>query len=132
MTGRIGIGIGACLLMSLAALDGSAQEPSRSTVDGVFTEAQSTRGATVMEAVCSECHSDSYFQGAFYSSWEGATLKELYDLIRGTMPEGAEGSLSARRYTDVLAYILDLNYMPRGRRELSSRSLDILIERGKQ
>ena len=132
MAGCIRTGLGVFLLIMIAAVGTSAQQPSGSTQDGVFTEAQANRGAAVVQAACTECHSASYFQGAFFTLWEGATLKELYDLIRGTMPEGNPGSLSARRYTDVLAYILDLNYMPRGRRELNSRNLDILIDRGKR
>ena len=132
MAGCIRTGLGVFLLVMIAAVGTLAQQPSGSTQDGVFTEAQANRGAEVAQSVCSECHTARYFQGAFFTLWEGATLKELYDLIRGTMPEGNPGSLSARRYTDVLAYILDLNYMPRGRRELNSRNLDILIERGKR
>ena len=45
-------------------------------------------------------------------------MGELFDFTVGNMPEDAPGSLSAQRYADVLAYVLKLNNLPPGEREL--------------
>ena len=47
-------------------------------------------------------------------SWRGKNLKELFDLLSRSMPADNRGSLSARTYTDLIAYLLRVNDVPAG------------------
>lgn len=42
-----------------------------------------------------------------------------YDYLRATMPSNSPGRLSRGQYTDIAAYLLQLNGMPAGPRRLS-------------
>lgn len=127
----------AMALLSLgAALPAFAQTEERvTTLDGVYTEEQAARGAEVIEAVCRECHDDEEFVGAFIRSWAGASVAALFDDIYSLMPEDQPGSLPPQQYSDVIAYILQLNGLPPGEVELGAarESLErVLIEANRQ
>ena len=117
-----------------------AQAPStdvpdgmRSSADGVYTAGQAQEGLQVFQGVCSECHTRDEFTGFAMDGWEGASLYDLYDLISNTMPESNPGSLSRSQYAAVVAFILDLNDMPTGTEELSTRASvlrNIIFTRG--
>jgi hypothetical protein len=47
-------------------------------------------------------------------NWNGKNLKELFDLLSRSMPADNRGSLSARTYTDLIAYLLRANEAPAG------------------
>ena len=117
-----------------APIAGAAQSDTlASTRDGIYTEAQSRRGKVVFDGVCAECHAPVYFSQIF-PSWVGTPVSMLFDAIRTSMPEDRPGALSPQQYADVLAYILELNALPPGPRELppESRQLArILIERSR-
>jgi mono/diheme cytochrome c family protein len=95
--------------------------PQRSTVDGVFTSAQATRGANVYNMLCQSCHSaESHTGTPFRNNWVGKPLAELFAYISSEMPKTEPGSLTPEDYTLVLAYILKMNGMPAGRRALTA------------
>jgi hypothetical protein len=50
----------------------------------------------------------------FARKWTGRSLRDLFDLIRTTMPENAPGSLTDRAYADLVAFILEGNGFPPG------------------
>lgn len=122
MRKALGILAAIALLSVLMAQPGAARQASDSgtvtTLDGVYTEEQAKRGARVNTRVCSECHEDDEFVGAFIRSWAGASIAALYDDINSLMPEDRPGSLPPQQYTDVIAYILELNGFPPGDVEL--------------
>ncbi len=107
----------------------------RSSGDGVYTNGQAQEGAQVFQGVCSECHTRDEFRGDAMAGWDGASLYDMYDLISNTMPESNPGSLNRSQYAAVVAFILDLNDMPTGQDNLSTRASvlrNIIFTRGDQ
>jgi mono/diheme cytochrome c family protein len=86
---------------------------------GYFTEEQAERGRGAFRETCSECHYSSEFRGTrFEYEWKRRTVRDLFRTISRTMPEDAPGSLAPGQYADVVSYILQLNGLPAGSREL--------------
>ena len=105
---------------------------------GVFSAAQAERGKIVFQQSCSNCHADqagaagghgpapSLMGEDFAFRWLDASLLELFDTLRQTMPEAAPNSLSAMEYADVLAYMLSFNNFPAGTDELVYTQREVL------
>ena len=115
--------VGAGLTASGAAGQDSAAK--RSIKDGVYTEVQANRGEREYGRTCEHCHGaglegDSakeippLVSDPFMRNWNGKNLKELFDLLSRSMPADNRGSLSARTYTDLIAYLLRANEAPAG------------------
>jgi mono/diheme cytochrome c family protein len=84
-----------------------------STLAGVYSEAQATRGETVYKSTCLECHVPGDYTGdAFKSKFVGGTAFDMWELIRSTMPQNNPSSLTNEQYTDVVAYLFKLNELP--------------------
>jgi len=121
------------LLLFLAA-QGSPSKPAndtRSVWDGVYSEPQSIRGETAYREECARCHSESLggAEGApalvgddFLARWQGASLNELFERIRTTMPADSPGRLGRQQCADILAYILSVNRFPAGKNDLERDS----------
>ena len=113
----------------------AAQAPTKSTNDGVYTEAQAARGKAVFEAKCTGCHEPSRFTGeTFFESFNNKPMKELWDIASGTMPEDNPGGLKQQEYADIMAYFLQLNEFKPGDAELQASAAAmaaIKIERKK-
>ena len=117
-----------------AVLDGLEEAGSMSSVwDGVFTEAQATRGQAVYSGACALCHgrrlngapddpdmrsTPPVARARFLRVWEGRSLATLQEYIRATMPEDNPSSLTTQEYIDVVAYMLSVSGMPTGNDEL--------------
>ncbi len=120
-----------CLTPRVARAQDEPAAGPRSTLDGVYTEEQARRGEALNRKVCGACHMEQWFTGTLMQSWSGATVGMLFELISATMPEDRPGGLKRREYADVLAYIFELNGLPPGDEELSSRKealAEILIQ----
>ena len=116
------------LLGAVVSTSGAAgQEPAakRSIKDGVYTEVQANRGEREYGRTCEHCHGAGLEGDAakeipplvsdpFMRNWNGKNLKELFDLLSRSMPADNRGSLSARTYTDLIAYLLRTNDAPAG------------------
>jgi mono/diheme cytochrome c family protein len=107
--------------------DQKAGSPTRSVWDGVYSDAQSKRGQTAYLEECARCHSEtlSGAEGspalagdAFLDKWKGATLNDLFERIRTTMPADSPGRLGRGQCVDILAYILNVNKFPAGQNDL--------------
>jgi len=101
--------------------------------NGLFSEAQATRGQAVYTGACGFCHG-SRLDGApddpdmrpapplararFLRVWEGRTLGTLLAFMRASMPEDNPNSLTGQEYLDVVAYMLSVGGMPAGSQEL--------------
>jgi len=110
--------IGAGLLVVTAVVT-SAQAPTKTTNDGVYSAAQADRGKKTFNEKCSGCHEPSRFSGdAFLESWNNKTMKDIWDVASGTMPEDNPGSLKQEEYADILSYFLSLNEYKPGDAEL--------------
>jgi mono/diheme cytochrome c family protein len=110
--------ISACVL-TVTAVVTSAQAPTKTTNSGVYTAAQAARGKQTFNEKCSGCHEPSRFSGdSFLESWNNKTMKDIWDVASGTMPEDNPGSLKQQEYADILSYFLTLNEYPTGDAEL--------------
>lgn len=118
------------VLYACAALI-AAQDPARTTLDGVYTEAQAKRGESVYGQSCASCHAPD-LSGVdvapaltgpeFVSGWDKMTLDDLVERVRTSMPADAPGSLKREGYIDVVAFMLSKNGFPTGERELPADS----------
>jgi len=104
--------------------------------DGVYTEAQATRGEEVYYQRCGACHGPSLeggdmtpalIGGVFTSTWNDLPLSDLFERIRITMPLDRPSTLSRQQTADVTAFLLKANKWPAGQTELP-RELEPLKE----
>ena len=105
-----------------------AQAPA-SVWDGVYSEAQSARGAALYQTACASCHGDK-LQGKgqtpaltgsdFIMNWNGMTVGDLFEKMQTSMPADKPGSLSREQNASLVAYLLSANKFPSGKAELSS------------
>lgn len=104
-------------LLLVPALAGA--QSARTTLSGVYTAEQATKGKDVYAGMCQSCHTAASHTGqVFVTNWNGRSLAELWAYITENMPKSEPGSLSTREYVLVLAYMLRVNGMPAGRDEL--------------
>ena len=103
-------------------------QPPPSVADGIYTDAQRTRGQTIYTAECADCHAADLTGGdtapslsgfEFVAAWKGTTVGELFEKIR-TMPPTSPGKLSPQQSADVLAFILSRNNFRAGATELAA------------
>lgn len=121
--------------------------PMVSVWDGVFTEAQASRGESVYPGACGWCHghrlngapddpdmrsTPPLARARFLRVWEGRSLATLFEYTRATMPEDNPDSMTEQDYVDVIAYMLAVGGMPAGNEELplDSRSLARVVLHG--
>jgi mono/diheme cytochrome c family protein len=97
--------------------------------DGVYSEAQATRGEVIFAEVCSACHgadlrgdsnTPSVIGMSFMFLWQGRSLGELFAKIETEMPPTNPGALAGDEYRDSLAYLLQKNGFPSGTEGLSA------------
>lgn len=98
-----------------------AQTAARSTMRGVYTADQATKGREVFAGACSGCHTVASHSGAVFAArWMGRPLSEFFDYVSNLMPKAAPATLTEDEYVWVTAYVLKLNGMPAGQKELSA------------
>ena len=122
----------ACSLLIIVSVFGWRLEAQEKTVwDGVFTEEQSKRGMNSYEQECAQCHLEdllgdgiapSLIGASFHFRWSDLSVGDMLVAIRTTMPQGAPASLSPRAYSDIVAYLLQVNEFPAGDTELANRT----------
>lgn len=116
---------------SLAAAQTSA--PRRTIWDGVYTEAQATRGMIAFGQSCAGCHALAaegkapLVGDAFWKSFSQKTVGDLLEFISTYMPNGAPGSLSQPTYQDIVAQVLKSNGFPAGPAELGPGTAGVQI-----
>lgn len=147
MTNRSGLWTG-CAAVVLAVVLGAwarplvpiahAQASTRTVWDGIYSEAQATRGETAYKSKCSYCHRDD-LQGGFFDDgtgrapalagarafgssfadrWKQQTVDDLFATIGSTMPQNAPGTLVPQDCIDIVGYLLKMNGVPAGTTEL--------------
>ena len=116
------------LLATGLSAPGAAQEP-RTVWDGIYTEAQATRGEQVYQDECAFCHLDDLMGDAFATPlvddaftfrWEGSSVGDLMTVIQVTMPADRPQTLSDEAVADVIAFLLKMNEYPTGDEELAA------------
>jgi S-disulfanyl-L-cysteine oxidoreductase SoxD len=125
----LGRGVAAAVLLFGGISSLEAQEgPRRTTMDGVYSEAQAGRGETTFRSSCGYCHTPAEFSGDHFRRMvSGDQIYWFYEYIRFNMPQDAPGALPAQSYADILAYILSLNEYPAGSEDLPA---DAAVLRG--
>lgn len=122
----------AAWLMLVTAAPQAAQ--SKSVNDGIFSEAQATRGEAAYKRDCSSCHGDGLAGDGFapglagsefLSNWNGTTAGDLFDRVRISMPPSNPGGVSSQDKADIIAFMLKTNKYPAGTTEMAS-SVDAL------
>ena len=92
---------------------------ANSTLSGVYTNAQATRGRYVYLGSCKACHTAESHTGALFAQWwKGKQLSDLYQFILERMPKNDPGTLAEEDVADVVAFLLKLNQMPVGKNEI--------------
>jgi mono/diheme cytochrome c family protein len=97
--------------------------------DGVFSEAQTSRGEAAYRRSCAACHKEDLLGGgtapalageAFFRRWNESTLDDVVQTMRSSMPQEAPSSLEAQVYVDILTYLLKASGSPTGSEELTA------------
>ena len=113
------------VIVSAAGLATAVAQAPTTVLDGVYTHAQAQRGEAVYSASCIGCHEGQDADGpeltgrAFLDRWREDKIESLFTFIKTTMPGNNPGSLDERAYSDIIAFILEANGLPAGKRELS-------------
>jgi mono/diheme cytochrome c family protein len=90
-----------------------------STLDGLYTDEQASRGKDVYLGSCRSCHTPASHTGATFNQWwRGKHLSDLFAFVSTRMPKNDPGSLAPEDVADVMAYLLKMNAMPVGPNEL--------------
>ncbi len=105
----------------------SSNKPAPSAAPGAFaghglppqfTAAQAAAGRTAYNASCAVCHGSTMTNGTFGTplggqyfkeKWFGRSVQALSEKSQKTMPPTSPGSLPADAYTNIVAYILEVN-----------------------
>jgi len=113
------------IISCVAGLSAAPGQETGTVWQGVYSAAQSERGAAVYKQSCGTCHGENLagdigptLTGPFWSIWEGRTAADLLKTIRTTMPADAPESLKPQEYADVVAYLFSVNKFPAGEKEL--------------
>jgi len=111
-----------------AAFDASVRaQEGRKIWDGVYNDAQATRGQAAFENSCGRCHNNELIGSergpalkgdGFIAHWENDSLDRLFTKIRDTMPQGGIESVTDASKLDILAYVLSKNGATSGKEEL--------------
>jgi len=127
----------------------TAQSPSPSVWDGIYTIAQADRGQKLYQQYCANCHGQ-YLEGTaedplialnyphlagrgkpplagweFRENWTAMSVGDLYERFRISMPQNAIGSLTGQQNADILAYVVSRNGYPSGAQELAPNKADL-------
>jgi S-disulfanyl-L-cysteine oxidoreductase SoxD len=128
-----GIVLAAVLMAYAGSPNGPAQadaaKPSKTTEQGVYTDAQAKQGKDVYSQSCASCHLDDLSGSgqalplagdSFMQSWEGQTVADLFEVIHDTMPQDKPGTLTPDQVVSAISYILQFNKFPSGQTALPS------------
>ena len=133
---RIGVGVvgvAAAAVMGIAMGQAVVAAQKASVWDGVYQDAQATRGKDDYEYNCGSCHIHDLSGDTikdvppltgpeFLETWNGKTVKELLEYISTNMPQGSRGSLPPNTVADITAYVLKFNQFPAGSEALAADS----------
>jgi mono/diheme cytochrome c family protein len=115
----------AAWLVALTLVD--AQAPPR-IWQGVYTGAQASRGKTSYDTSCVRCHGADLLGTTapplrgerFMATWGGENVSRLFEKIRDTMPPLFGTFVSDDAKLDIVAYVLQSNGYPEGKRDLAA------------
>ena len=102
----------------LAGLTAQGPAGKVTTKERVYSAAQAARGEETYMNTCVSCHPPATYKGGVFLNWQGRSMGDLLDFLQEKMPKNDPGSLSAKEYAQVMAFLLKINGMPAGRADL--------------
>jgi mono/diheme cytochrome c family protein len=128
MTFGIFVIIGATAMLASYGTVRAAQAAGKTTWDGVYSDAQATKGEAIYEDKCAKCHGGELTGGdapdlvgaGFASDWDGLTVTQLFDRTKSSMPQDNPGSLSRDETAAICSYIFKRNGFPSGSADMSA------------
>jgi mono/diheme cytochrome c family protein len=115
-------------LACVVAIGSSARAQGTDTtavtsLSGVYTTEQATKGQDIFSAACLSCHKPVEFAGEkFWKTLTGRPLFEFFKYVKTDMPQDNPGSLGDEDYANVISYIFTLNSMPAGQKAMPTDS----------
>ena len=105
---------------------GVAPAAGRGTAQGAYTAAQAQEGARLYAMRCAMCHGARLegtvetpeLVGKFVANWGARPVSDLFEYVSRAMPQPAPGTLTPEDNARVVAYLLQVNGAPEGRRAL--------------
>jgi cytochrome c5 len=88
-----------------------------STLTGVYTAEQASRGKDVYANLCKSCHNPSVGD-AFAKRWAGKTLLDMFTYIYENMPDNNPRSVDEPTDADIIGYLMQSTGMPVGTRDV--------------
>ena len=118
-----------CLFVATAGVSivGQTSEGTKTIWDGVFTKEQAARGEQTYKKSCAPCHKDDHLGDSgtpalvgpeFLNRFNGSSVDDILQTIRGSMPQDAPDSLGTSAYVDLVGHLLEANGSPAGASEL--------------
>jgi mono/diheme cytochrome c family protein len=111
--------------VAASAIQAQAPQTTRTVQDGVYSDAQATRGQALYAQRCAGCHGPTLTGAqappltgeAFTSKFRTEPLSALFIKIRFTMPPNATGAaqLTPEQGADLVAHVLKTNGLPAGK-----------------
>src|SRR5688500_5125005 len=127
----VGEGTGTAIEPQRTTTTTAPAKPAAPVATGIapqYTTAQATAGKTAFDADCAVCHGNTLTNGtmapplageSFRAIWGGRSVRELFDTAK-TMPPANPGSLPDATYTNIVAYILQVNGYAAGETPLTT------------
>ena len=103
------------VVLSVVIPEAAPQQPETTMRDGVYSERQALRGAALYADYCRSCHGAQLtgtefgpgITGAeFNARWQARSARELFEVIRATMPLNSPGGLGDQQNAELVAFIL--------------------------
>jgi cytochrome c len=123
--------VGGAVLLAVLSSAAVGAQGSKNSSQGVFTEAQATRGQAAYMESCARCHAEDLLGGGapplvgetFVNRFGGNTADAMVKTIRRTMPQESPGSLTMQQYVDIASFLLKSNGSPAGADELPTDAM---------
>jgi S-disulfanyl-L-cysteine oxidoreductase SoxD len=125
--------LGIFVIVGAAAMAASlgtlyAAQEGKTTWDGVYSDAQATKGEAIYMDKCAKCHgteltggdAPDLVGGAFAADWDGLSVAQLFDRTRTSMPQDNPQSLSRDDTAAIISFVLRKNGFPAGSADMAS------------
>jgi mono/diheme cytochrome c family protein len=120
------LAIGGCLMSPALAGAQSADTTALTSLSGVYTPEQVTKGKDIAAAACLSCHKPAEHSGQrFWDTLVNRSVWDFFSYLKKDMPQDNPGSLGDEDYAAVVSYIFSLNSMPSGAKPLPTDSVSL-------
>jgi cytochrome c len=136
-TRRLSLGAIAAIVLQCQPVPSAQDRALSSQWDGIFTDAQASRGRTLYATHCLRCHGEDLqgvpkpisFRGdsdrtpaltgyQFNRNWNQMPVADILERIRISMPAGNPAILSRQQVADIFAFMLAFASYPAGSNDI--------------